>query len=51
MSRPDFNDLAAWLHEHDLASKLEGWLITNDSDNKCCIARLDDPSSMVGIPD
>src|SRR3990172_8668989 len=50
MNKPDFHELAAWLHEHDLASKLEGWLVTNDSDNKCCIAKLDDPSSMAGTP-
>jgi hypothetical protein len=50
MNKPDFNDIAAWLHKHDLASKQEGWLITNDSDNYCCIARLDDPLSMAGAP-
>jgi hypothetical protein len=46
MNKPDFHEMAAWLHEHDRASKLEGWLMTNDSDNNCSIARLDDPLSM-----
>jgi len=50
MSKPDFHDMAAWLHRHDLASKLEGWLVTNDRDNVCSIAKLDDPSSMAGTP-
>src|SRR5437868_1966096 len=50
MNKPDFYDMSAWVHQHDLASKLEGWLITNDADNICCIARIDDPSSMAGTP-
>jgi hypothetical protein len=50
MSKPDFYDAAAWLHEHDLANKLEGWLISNDRDNNCSIARLDDPLSMHNEP-
>jgi hypothetical protein len=50
MSKPNFFEMAAWLHEHDLGSKLEGWLVTNDSDNICCIPRLDDPLSMYHQP-
>jgi len=50
MNKPDFYEMAAWLHEYDLASKLEGWLVTNDSDNNCCIARLDDPLNMYHQP-
>jgi hypothetical protein len=47
---PTLDSVGEWLTKYDLASKLEGWLITNDSDNVCCIAMLDDPSSMAGTP-
>jgi hypothetical protein len=47
MSQPDINDVAAWLHEHDLASKLEGWLLTNDRDDRYTIAKIDDPQAWI----
>lgn len=50
MTKPNDCDITTWLNEHDLASKLEGWLITNDTDDCYCIARLDDPLSLEGTP-
>lgn len=50
MTKPNDCDITTWLNEHDLASKLEGWLITNDSEDLYCLARLDDPLSLEGTP-
>jgi hypothetical protein len=35
-----------WTYKDDLAAKREGWLLTNDSFERFCIARLDDPPSV-----
>lgn len=48
MAEPNYSTITTWLNEHDLASKLEGWLITNDSDDLYCLARLDDPLNLAG---
>lgn len=47
---PSSEDIAAWLTQYDQASKLEGWLLTNDARDHYCLARLDDPSSLLDTP-
>ena len=42
--------IQAWFQQYDLASKLEGWLLTNDEEDCYCLARLDDPSSLADTP-
>jgi hypothetical protein len=39
--------IAAWLKKYDLASKQEGWLLTNDSEDRYSIARIDDPQASI----
>ena len=34
MNEPTLYDVAAWHAKYDLASKREGWLLTNDSGDK-----------------
>lgn len=49
MDKPPYNLIRDWFNAFDGAAKLEGWLLTNDSDNNYCIARLDDPLNMAGV--
>lgn len=43
--RLDKADVQSWLKSYDLRSKRQGWMITNNSANEYCIARLDDPQA------
>ncbi len=46
-----YTSIRDWFRGYDHTAKLEGWLLTNDSNNYYCIARLDDPRNVAGIPD
>ncbi|HMP71548.1 MAG TPA: hypothetical protein PKA76_19535 [Pirellulaceae bacterium] len=45
------SDVSRWCDLYQDAAMREGWLITNDADDVCIIAKLDDPSSMVDTED